>query len=241
MPFSERVLADRIDYMKSFPDKFFNLALLDPEYGINATNMTMGSNPNRSRNDGYGSGPAISTAQKIKKGRLNSGGGKLKNRKLNTSDIDWDNAIPDEEYFEQVFRVSINQAIWGGNYFPLPPTRCIMCWNKMQPWENFSQFELAWTSFDKPAMLLSLSNTGGGNHEQKIHPTQKPVPVYKWQLKRLAEMGDKICDFGMGSQSSAIAAFQMGYDYWGCDNNESYITAGNKRFSEQTKQQDLFI
>lgn len=240
MPISEGVLADRIEYMKSFKDNFFNLALLDPEYGINATTMQMGSAPNRSRNDGYGSGPAVSTTQKIKKGRLNSGGGKLKNRMLNTSDIDWDNAIPDEEYFYEVFRVSVNQAIWGGNYFPLPPTRCIMAWDKKQPWENFSQFELAWTSFDKPAMLFSYSNTGGGNHETKIYPVQKPTALYKWQLKRLAQPEDKICDFGMGSQSSRIAAFQMGYDYWGCDNNEKYIMDGNKRFAEQTSQIKMF-
>lgn len=240
MPISESVLADRIEYMKSFPDNFFNLALLDPEYGINATGMRMGSAPTRKKESGKDSYPSISTVEKIKKGRLNSGGGKLKNRKLNTSNIDWDNTIPDEEYFYQAFRVSVNQAIWGGNYFPLPPTRCILAWDKMQPWENFSQVEMAWTSFDKPAMLFRYSNTGGGNHESKVHPTQKPVALYKWQLKRLAETGNKICDFGTGSQSSRIAAFQMGFDYWGCENKEQYFLDGDKRFKEQTSQIQMF-
>src|SRR5690606_14600473 len=111
--------------MKEFPDNHFDLAVVDPPYGINAPNMKMGSNPNRSKNDGHGSGPAISTAVKIK-GRLNQGSGKLKNRMLNTSSIDWDNEIPSQEYFDELFRVSKNQIIWGGNYFLdyLPSTRC---------------------------------------------------------------------------------------------------------------------
>lgn len=160
--------------MARYPDKYFDLAIVDPPYGINAPNMQMGSHPNRSKNDGFGSGPGISTAVKLK-GRLNSGGGKLKDRKLNTSSIAWDNQIPSDKYFKELKRVSKNQVIWGGNYFPLPPTRCILAWDKMQPWENFSQFELAWTSYDKPAGLFRQSNTGGNNLETKIHPTQKPV------------------------------------------------------------------
>lgn len=149
---------DNMAMMARYPDKYFDLAIVDPPYGINAPNMTMGSNPNRNEPGQYG---GVSTAVKLK-GRLNSGGGKLKNRMLNKSNINWDNSKPTEEYFKELKRVSKNQIIWGGNYFVLPPSRCMLCWNKLQPWENFSQFELAWTSFDKPAGLVSLSNTGGG-------------------------------------------------------------------------------
>ena len=128
---------DCLTGMKRYPDNYFDLAVVDPPYGINATNMQMGSAPNRSRTDGYNSGPSISTAIKTK-GRLNAGSGKLKNRLLNTSLIDWDNEKPSQEYFDELFRVSKNQIIWGGNYFDLKTTRCVLCWDKCQPWENFS-------------------------------------------------------------------------------------------------------
>lgn len=143
--------------MKTYPDNYFDLAIVDPPYGINAANMSMGSNPNRKGLNQY---PGTSTAIRLK-GRLNSGEGKLKNRLLNKSNIDWDSEIPSQEYFDELFRVSKNQIIWGGNYFDLPPTRCFIIWNKNQPWENFSQAEYAWTSFDKPAKLFTYSNRGG--------------------------------------------------------------------------------
>jgi site-specific DNA-methyltransferase (adenine-specific) len=127
-------LIDCMDFMANVPDKYYNLAIVDPPYGINAANMQMGTNKSRS-GDCY---PGVSTATKIK-GRLNSGGGKLKNRLLNKSAIDWDNQTPPDEYFQELFRISQNQIIWGGNYFNLPPCRCFIIWNKNQPWENFSQ------------------------------------------------------------------------------------------------------
>ena len=238
MPISEAHNEDNMIGMARYPDKFFDLAIVDPPYGINATDMNMGSNPNRSRNDGYGSGPAVSTSVKLK-GRLNQGSGKLKNRLLNKSAIGWDNAIPAPEYFEELKRVSTHQIIWGGNYFPLPPTRCIVCWDKRQHWENFSQWEMAWTSFDKPAALFSYSNTGGANAETKIHPTQKPVALYKWLLHRFAQPSNKILDTHMGSQSSRIAAYQMCFDYWGWEIDKEYFEDGNKRFKEQTAQLKL--
>ena len=162
---------DCMEYMRNIPDKFFELAVVDPPYGINAPNMSMGSNMNR-RHGGY-NGESI--AQRLKRKRFNQGAGKLKNRALNTMQCDWDCHPPSKEYFEELFRISRNQVIWGGNYFSLPPTRGILCWDKMQPWKNFSQFELAWTSFDCPASIIHLSNTGGNNKESKIHPTQKPI------------------------------------------------------------------
>lgn len=171
-----------MEYMAAISDNFFDLAVVDPPYGINAPAMDMGSAK------GY-----VSTATKLRKGRLNGGAGKLKNRVLNTMSCDWDYNPPGEDYFRELFRVSKNQIIWGGNYFPLPPTRGIICWDKMQPWENFSQVELAWTSFDCPAKLVRISTTGGNNREEKIHPTQKPVALYQWIFKKFAGGGVHKC------------------------------------------------
>lgn len=179
---SEVFNIDCIEYMRTLPDKVFHLAIADPPYGINAPNMKMGEH------NGY-----ESTAKRCKKGRLNSGAGKLKNRALNTMSCDWDFNPPSKEFFDELFRVSQNQIIWGGNYFDLPPTRCIICWDKCQPWENFSQVEMAWTSFDMPAKLYRQSVTGGSVNKMrstvKIHPTQKPVELYAWCMNTFAKLG----------------------------------------------------
>lgn len=235
---------DCMTYMATLPDKAFDLAVVDPPYGINAPNMTMGSNPNRKSETRNGvtkpvSHGVVSTAQKLK-GRLNSGGGKLKNTLMNKSSFNWDNELPDSKYFIELERVSKNQIIWGGNYFDLGPTRCIICWDKLQAWENFSQWEMAWTSFDSPAALFRYSNSGGRNNEVKIHPTQKPVKLYRWLLSRFADIGMKILDTHLGSGSSAIAAHQMGFDFVGCEIDKDYYNAACKRFKEQTAQRDLF-
>lgn len=231
---------DNMVMMSRYPDKYFDLAIVDPPYGITAAKMSMGSHPNRSKNDGFGSGPGISTAVKLRKGRLNSGGGILKERILNTCDVNWDDETPSNEYFKELFRVSKNQIIWGGNYFDLPPTRCVLCWNKMQPWENFSQWEMAWTSFDKPAGLLSLSNTGGANNEAKIHPTQKPVKLYQWLLKRYASPGFKILDTHLGSGSIAIACNEYGFELTACELNENYYNSAIKRINQLKSQVSIF-
>ena len=113
------------------------------------------------------------------------GAGKLRGRALNEGHISrWDEA-PTQEYFSELRRVSRNQIIWGGNYFPLPPSRCIIVWDKVQPWENFSQVEIAWTSFDSPAQLFRFDNRTG----DKIHPTQKPVELYSWLLRKYGSGG----------------------------------------------------
>lgn len=190
--------------MAQFPDNYFDLAIVDPPYGINAPTMNMGTNKHRTKG-GY---PAESTANKIRKGRLNQGAGKLKNRALNTMPLTWDSAPPPPEYFTELFRVSKNQIIFGGNYFDLPPTRGVICWDKCQPWKNFSQWEMAWTSFDKPARLYKVSNTGGANKEKKIHPTQKPVKLYSLILEDFAKPDYIILDTHLGSGSSIIAMLQ---------------------------------
>ena len=155
---------DCMEFMKDCEDNQYDLAIVDPPYGINAPKMQMGTNINRK---GKGQYPGESTASKLRKGRLNQGAGKLKNRALNTMNCEWDTIVPSSEYFKELVRISKNQIIWGGNYFDLPPTRCIICWDKMQPWDNFSQWEMAWTSFDKPASIFRFSNTGGANAETK--------------------------------------------------------------------------
>lgn len=222
MPKSETYNIDCMLYMRDVPDKFFSLAIVDPPYGINAPKMSMG---------GYGK--YESTATKLRKGRLNQGAGKLKNRALNTMQCDWDCFPPTKEYFDELFRVSKNQIIWGGNYFELPPTRCVVCWDKCQPWENFSQIEMAWTSFDKPAKLFRQGSRGGNNIEVKIHPTQKPVELYAWLINTFATEGDIILDTHMGSQSSRIAAYKLGFDYVGCELDREYYHKGEERFQRE--------
>lgn len=185
--------------MGQYPDDYFDLAVVDPPYGINAPNMPMGSK----QATGH-----ISTAQKIKKGRLNSGGGHFANKPLTTLDCNWDQARPGNEYFKELFRISKNQVIFGGNYFTdnLPVSRCWICWDKKQPWDNFSQFEMAWTSFDMPSKMVRISNRGGNNDKSRIHPTQKPVPLYNWTFEKFMPEGGKVIDTHLGSGSSRISA-----------------------------------
>lgn len=228
--------ADCMQILKSLPDHAFELAVVDPPYGINAPNMSMGQNLNR--DDGFKRDN--STAVKVRKGRLNAGGGKLKNRLLNTSDIEWDDAPPSQEYFDELRRVSKNQIIFGGNYFNLPPTRGIGIWDKCQPWENFSQFELVWTSFDCPAWIFKYSNTGGANKETKIHPTQKPVAIYEYLYNKFANKGDKIIDTHLGSASSVVAANSMGFSITGTEDKPSYFENLVNRVIYENRQQRMF-
>ena len=216
MSVSEVFNCDCMEYMKTLPTGYFDLAIVDPPYGINAPKMKMGT--------GYSNGKY--TPKKL----LNGGSGKLKNRILNTSDCTWDEEPPKKEYFDELFRISKNQIIWGGNYFELPPTRCIVAWDKQQPWENFSQVEIAWTSFDKPAKLFKQVN-GGCTTEKKIHPTQKPIELYKYLLSRFAHKGYRIFDSHLGSGSSRIACWEYGLDFYGCEKNKKYFDDMEKRFS----------
>ena len=231
---------DCLEYMRGLSDNAFDLAIVDPPYGINAPNMNMGSAPNRKEAGQYS---GVSTAVKIRtKGRLNSGGGKLKNRKLNTSLISWDNEKPGKEYFDELRRVSKNQIIWGGNYFAdmLPASRCCIVWNKNQPWDNFSQAELAWTSFDKPTKLFTYSNRGGANEKKKIHPTEKSVFLYKYCLEHFAAEGDTIFDSHGGSGNICLACDEYGYDLTICEINEEIFKDMSKNYNDYKKQIKLF-
>lgn len=161
---------------------------------------------------------------------------------LNTSTIDWDYEKPTLEYFKELKRVSKNQIIWGGNYFDLGPTRGIFCWDKLQPWDNFSQWEMAWTSFDKPASIFRYSNTGGANKEKKFHPTQKPVDVYKHLLNTYAMTGDKIISTQGGSMPEAIACHDLGFDIdiWEIDTTMFKQAQNRLKIHIGTKGQSLF-
>lgn len=218
---------DNMELMPRYPDKYFDLAIVDPPYGINADNMCMGSTKTHK-----------SSATKAK-GRLNSGAGVLKNRLLNKSNFEWDKTPPPAEYFTELFRVSKNQIIFGGNYFDLPPTRCIGFWDKLQPWENFSQFELIWTSFDKPAFKIAISTRGGANKKKKIHPTEKPISLYVYLLNKFAVPGDKIIDTHIGSGNIAIACDNMGFELIGCEKEEMYYLDCMEQFYKHQQQLKL--
>lgn len=208
MPISEVYNMDCLEYMKSLPDKHFDLCIADPPYGINAANM---ANTKSARN------------------RLQQGADKLKNRVLQTNKKDWDFYPPNKEVFDEIFRISKNQIIWGGNYFNLPPTRCIICWDKVQPWNNFSQIEMAWTSFDFPAKLFKFDN----RTNDKIHPTQKPTALYSWLIDVFAISGNKIFDPYLGNGSSRIAAYKKNFDFYACELDKEYFNAQEERFQKE--------
>lgn len=237
MPISETYNCDWKYYSKDLPDKFFDIIIADPNYGINAPKMQMGQNKTRK---GKGQYPSVESTAVRLKGRLNTGSGKLKNRILNKSEIDWDNKPPDPEDFTELFRISKHQIIWGGNYFQLPPTRCIIAWDKCQPWDNFSQVEIAWTSFDFPAKLYRISNTGGANAVKKIHPTEKPIALYDLVYRDFVKEGWKVFDPYLGSGSSRISADKFGVDFIACEIGINYFDDQEKRFRIHKMQKKLF-
>ena len=207
---SEFYNMDCMEGMKQFPDKYFELAIVDPPYGIEET-----------------------TGRETSHGR-----GKLRDRAFNKGEIKfnkWDRK-PNQEYFDELRRVSKNQIIWGGNYFNLPPTRCVIVWDKCQPWENFSQIELAWTSFDSPARIYKYDNRTSG----KIHPCQKPVALYTWLLNTYAHKGDKILDTHVGSASSLIACHRLGFEYIGFELDTDYYNQAVERLEAEKAQMTFF-
>ena len=195
--------------MKDMTCNQYDLAIVDPPYAI----------------------------QELTGKKFSSGGGKLKNRTLksdNTKINQWD-ISPNKKYFKELFRVSKNQIIWGGNYFNLPKYRCVVVWDKKQPFPNFSAVEIAWSSFNKPAKLFSYRN-----NKSKIHPTQKPIKLYEWLLDNFAKKGDKILDTHLGSGSIAIACHNLGYDLDGFEIDKDYYNAALKRFKNHTSQIRLY-
>lgn len=198
-----------MEYMATVPDKFFELAVVDPPYGI-------------------GRDGSIKTTS-------THGGRKAHAFK------GWDNSTPNDEYFNELFRVSKNQIIWGANYFTkyLPKSMGWVFWDKGQRICN-SDGELAFTSFNT-ALRVAEYNRVELLMEGTIHPTQKPIKLYKWLLRNYAKPGDKIFDSHMGSQSSRIACYDGGFDFYGCELDPDYFAAGNKRFEQHIKQLTLAL
>lgn len=247
MPVSEVFNIDCLEYMRTLPDKFFDLAIVDPPYGI----KRLSANENRSPDSKHRRSMA----------------------KIVESAKGWNSEKPTPEYFIQLFRVSKEQIIWGANNFTLPESEYFCVWDKQQTVKNFASAEYAWVSMNqwkKPAKVFRYQIHAANQESIKIHPTQKPIKLYKWLLDNYAVCdncynegfiyedvaGDggsrmevsceacecaengkpKIFDSHMGSQSSRIAAWDMGFDYWGCELDPDYFRDGCKRF-EDFKQQ----
>jgi site-specific DNA-methyltransferase (adenine-specific) len=198
---------DCLEAMKQFPDKYFELAIVDPPYGIGAGK----EKPHNGWKD-YG----------IKQ---------------------WDNKSPDKEYFDELFRVSQNQIIWGANHFiskiPLDFS-CFLIWDKGQRDFSLADGEMAWTSFKKAARFFDYSRSQA-LQEGKIHPTQKPIALYKWLLMNYAKQGDKILDTHVGSASSLLACYDMGFDYIGFEIDKDYYNMAQKRIEENKAQFRMII
>lgn len=203
---------DCMQGMKEFPDKYFDLAIVDPPYGINADKGT----------NGFG----VANVRKYKS--------------------EWDNSAPNADYFNELFRVSKQQIIWGGQYMirNLKPATKWLVWDKVgeSNFQNpFSKCELAWCSFDGVVEKFVCYQIGfvSGDKSERIHPTQKPVALYKWILKNYAKAGDKILDTHVGSASSLIACYDMGFEYVGFEIDPEYYKQASERL-EAVKAQIRF-
>jgi len=198
---------DNMELMSRYPDNHFELAIVDPPYGINA-------------------------------GKMNMGSGKHKFSK----DKVWDEGIPNQEYFNELFRVSKNQIIWGGNYFTeyLHPTPHWLVWDKKNPNLSFAEGEMAWVREGKNLRIYAKYSAMPEEYGGKIHPTQKFVKLYEWQLMNYAKEGDKILDTHLGSGSIAIACHNLGYELTACELDKEYFENAINRFKVQTSQQSLF-
>ena len=205
--------------MARYKDNYFDLAIVDPPYGIGFGEF------NRTNKDSNG---IRYKANKYKQGA-------------------WDNKIPNNNYFKELIRVSRNQIIWGGNYFSyLWKNGCkgFIFWYKGNPVPNFSDGELAWTSFNKVAKQFDYRYYGGlegkTSASNKIHPTQKPVSLYEWLLKNYAKEGDKILDTHLGSGSIAIACHNLGFDLTACEIDKDYYNLAIERINKHKAQKRLF-
>lgn len=215
---------DCMEAMKQIPDKHFELAIVDPPYG--GANNDNWDNKKRGRFGGRFAPYKIERTGGTWAGKYDK-------------DIKhWDIA-PDDEYFEELFRVSENQIIWGGNYFGLPPNRCFIVWRKTDIPESFSMSmcEYAWTSFNENAKIFSHHCNGCG---KRFHPTEKPVKLYKWLLHHYAKPGDKILDTHAGSASSLVACEEMGFEYLGFEIDEHYYNLASDRLNKVKAQRKLF-
>ncbi|HPK52821.1 MAG TPA: DNA methyltransferase [Smithellaceae bacterium] len=198
---------DCMEYMKTMPDNYAELAICDPPYGIGMDGGNVGYQGNN-----------------------------------NFEKKDWDKSTPKQEYFNELFRVSKNQIIWGGNYFPLPPTRCFVIWDKGEGFYNrtYAEAELAWTSFDKNVKIFKRDPLAMRDYNGKINPCQKPINLYEFLLSHYAKPGDKILDTHVGSASSLIACHNLHFDYIGFEIDPDYYAAATERLEAAKAQMKLF-
>ena len=214
-PSSELYNMDCVQGMKHYPDKYFDLAIVDPPYGIGAGSKSF-----------------------INRNTTNKRAEKF--YKVN----DWDKEAPNLEYWYELMRVSKKWIVWGGNYFTqfLPPARCFIVWDKKTGKNSYADCELALTNIDGNAKLYVKFWLGAHAEDDdgRIHPTQKPIGLYEWILKNYAEPGQRILDTHVGSGSSRIACYLNGFDFVGFEIDEDYCEASEKRFRNAIKQQRLF-
>jgi site-specific DNA-methyltransferase (adenine-specific) len=205
---------DNMQLMARYEDNHFDLAIVDPPYGIGADKAQ------------------------------NAGGEKWGYKKY--KETNWDESIPKKEYWQELFRVSKNQIVWGGNYMTefLPPKMCWLLWDKGQRDFSLADGELAWTSFNKALRIftmprgaaLSDANKSGG----RLHPTQKPVKLYEWLLMNYAKEGDKILDTHLGSGSISLACHNLKYDLTACELDKEYYDAAMLRLKQHQQQLTMF-
>lgn len=199
-------LEDCVQALKRFDDNYFDVAIVDPPYGL---------------------------GNKLVDGGAGRNGKFDKNR----NSVKWD-ILPSGEYFEQLFRVSKNQIIWGSNYFYLPPTRCNLIWDKMQEFSG-ADFELAWTSFDKASKAFRMSRVEAYS-DGKIHPCQKPIKLYDWIIQNYCAEANLILDTHVGSGSSRIASAKAGKQFIGFEIDPEYYEKQEKRFNDWNSQLRMF-
>jgi len=226
---------DCLEGMRQFPDKYFELAVVDPPYGGGAQQAEDAFNGAIVGRFGGRFGKYF--PQEITR---TGGTRSVKCQNGNNAINHWDIA-PTQAYFDELFRVSQNQIIWGGNYFALPPTRCFLVWRKLTISESFSMAmcEYAWTSFNDNAKWIEKAPQGTSK-EARIHPTQKPIALYKWVYAKYAREGDKILDTHAGSASSFVAAYEMGFAYIGFEIDAEYHRLATKRMEKTMAQGRLF-
>ena len=209
---------DNMLLMARYPDNYFDLAIVDPPYGIGESNKQRKNTPCKKWKS------AKNNIQYIKK--------------------EWDSNIPDIKYFNELKRVSKNQIIWGGNYMTnyLEPKMGWIFWDKKTGESDFSDGELAWTSFDKALRKFEWLWSGFKKQqpEERLHPTQKPVALYKWILNKYAKEGDKILDTHLGSGSIAIACHDYGFELTACELDKEYFDKAMERINNHVAQQKLF-
>jgi site-specific DNA-methyltransferase (adenine-specific) len=209
---------DCMDLLRDTPDNAFDLAIVDPPYGIGAALDKRGG-----QQHGKAAAPSKTYGSK-----------------------EWDNKTPEDEWYNEIFRVSKNQIIWGANHLGnMPPSSCWIVWDKLNGENGYADCELAWSSFTSAVRRFTFRWAGmlQGNmaeKENRIHPTQKPVALYKWLLHNYAKPGDKILDTHLGSCSIAIACHYAGYHLTGCELDEDYFKAGVERVKLETAQRDMF-